>query len=118
MNKEIAERWIVALQSEDVRQIQGRLANAANGRCCLGVLCDIAVADGVIEREDGSDIYYDDADGVLPLSVVRWAGMNSENGGFLKNASGETTRSLAGLNDEGVPFADLIPIIRENVDVL
>jgi hypothetical protein len=95
MNPSIAQRWVQALRSGDFEQGRGKLNDGMGGFCCLGVLCEIAVADGVIAcsfNKEGPVSYYDpDAtalqkglygDGYtdmsetsLPKAVQRWAGL-------------------------------------------
>lgn len=41
MDREWRDEWIRALRSGEFKQIPNRLRNISNGRCCLGVLCDI-----------------------------------------------------------------------------
>lgn len=90
MNPEIKGRWLEALRSGDYPQTRRRLADD-NGYCCLGVLCEIAVEDGIVTKgtaggslDDG--IVYtsatDSADyefSVLPVAVFEWAGMTEPN---------------------------------------
>ena len=42
MNKLLKTKWIEALLSGNYRQIKTRLTNRGKGRCCLGVLMDVA----------------------------------------------------------------------------
>ena len=42
MNVKLKSRWIKALESGKNKQIKGRLSNRGIGRCCLGVLGDVA----------------------------------------------------------------------------
>lgn len=94
MNPEVKTRWLTALTSGEYAQGRDLLAReVAPGvfrYCCLGVLCELAYADGVIARTlDFERYYYHDA-GVdrmtnsaemyttqLPPTVVRWAGLSS-----------------------------------------
>ncbi len=83
MDPEIRARWVTALRSGEYRQAYEVLRNDAGGRCCLGVLCEIAVADGVLaaavrSRLDGS-WQYDGHDTELPEAVQSWAGLSSNN---------------------------------------
>lgn len=52
VNRIVAQKWVDALRSGEFQQTTGKLgAVAADGSrayCCLGVLCEVAVADGVI----------------------------------------------------------------------
>lgn len=113
MNKEIATRWTAALRSG--RYEQGRGLLSANGKfCCLGVLCEIAVDDGIITKEEGDDYvdYGPEGDGlVLPSIVMKWAGMWSGTG-----ARPGTCSALTTLNDEEEwTFAQIADCIDEHV---
>lgn len=89
MNPWIKERWLGALRSGDFKQIDGYLGvvgenreSEVKGFCCLGVLCELAVDDGIIERTLAADedfFHYDYATGDLPLKVQQWAGLDSGN---------------------------------------
>jgi hypothetical protein len=48
VNKAAIEKWAEALESGEYKQVNGKLSDG-EGFCCLGVLCEIAVAEGVIE---------------------------------------------------------------------
>lgn len=84
MDTEIRDKWMAALRSGEYRQGTGALRNSQTGRyCCLGVLCEIAVKEGVIppssvEPDDSSTRSFDGAAAMLPMSVIKWAGMRYE----------------------------------------
>src|SRR5262249_13225214 len=82
MNPEIRERWVAALRSGKWRQGREALQDARGRLCCLGVLCEIAVEDGVIpapeESELGTWLYGEDFEHLRP-SVRDWAGLSSED---------------------------------------
>ena len=129
MRQEIANKWADALESGEYTQGAFSLAvEDTAGRathCCLGVLCVLAIADGVDVPKTGERYSDDHVDGVmygygveqaealLPYEAMKWAGMQS-NDGTCPNA-GEV---LASLNDFGVPFYRIAEIIRENADTL
>lgn len=125
MHDEPKALWLAALRSEEYGQTQNALK--MNGKyCCLGVLCDVAVKNGVpVEVEDRTISsektvgYFDGESGTLPLKVREWAGLMdlnqhnpattvpmSEDGGFY---------SLAELNDKGKTFAELADIIERDL---
>lgn len=96
MNPKIKERWLAALRSGDYKQTDGYLSiksavpndDQFDGFCCLGVLCEIAVADGVVQKQRVSENSFfeygnpelDDWDhSVLPRSVMEWAGLQDDN---------------------------------------
>lgn len=115
MKKEIAEKWIAALESGEYEQGQGSLRK--DGKfCCLGVLCEVAIQEGVevtVTHNSEIDKYYYEGNGaVLPETVLDWADMYSVWGRF---GDGD---DLADLNDAGVSFADIANVIRENVEKL
>lgn len=71
MNKEVKTKWVAALRSGDFKQ--GRLQlKSEEGHCCLGVLCELAIKDGII------DDYFEDW-WFPQKEVLSWAGLTSEN---------------------------------------
>jgi len=48
MNKEIKKIWVQALRSGLYEQTTGELTDG-EGYCCLGVLCDIAAMNGLVQ---------------------------------------------------------------------
>lgn len=108
MKKSIMKKWVAALRSGEFKQIKGRL-ETSNGNCCLGVLCNLALIEGVCDFTKGEDInFYDDRSGLLPPSVMEWAKIKSNNG-IIPNKYYLTT-----LNDEGYSFNEIADIIEEN----
>lgn len=84
MNAEVRRRWLAALRSGEFRQGRGALHQVDGAGvatfCCLGVLCHLAHADGVVTRTDRRGLVrYGDAleAGALPVEVRRWAGLLS-----------------------------------------
>lgn len=93
-NKKVIEKWVTALESGEYDQGRGYL-NTNTGLCCLGVLCELAVQDGVInpgvkERgfvayEDPRDVEvngsYNDKpyDQMPPPAVMEWVGLDPEH---------------------------------------
>lgn len=128
MNPDIKAKWVEALRSGRYPQSQGSLNRqvAFNeipaGFCCLGVLCEIGVQDGVIARQDGvafggghamyrliedgekdSDHYW--ADTMPSPGISAWAGLD---------VSAES--DLAEMNDGGdLPFAEIAAFIEERL---
>ena len=94
MKQEIKKKWIEALRSGEYKQTQGsfrqdrRIVDGVwkleDCFCVLGVLCDLAVKDGVTEWEltfwghdDHTSIYLIDGHrGTLGRRVSKWAGLN------------------------------------------
>lgn len=124
MNSDIKDRWIAALRSGEYEQTKGALqrtrsdAGMPPGFCCLGVLCDLARQEGVIEPE-GTDPYgvveYPHGDngdtetGALPRSVYLWAGLPTDSPRVIGGLS------LATLNDRGYTFDAIADIIEERL---
>lgn len=128
MNPRILDLWTTALRSGEFRQGRGKLVTISPSgvarHCCLGVLCELAVREGVVERivrEDAlgdkhvafavpghvHDINY------LPYAVQQWAGLSSRNprvGTELDAYGGRPT--LASSNDTGKTFAQIADIIE------
>jgi len=90
MNSEIKTRWVTALRSGDFQQGGASLAiqvdqDVPMTHCCLGVLCELAVEDGIIDAEthryatSGKIRRFGDgvnwANAQLPAKVARWAGL-------------------------------------------
>lgn len=139
MKKEVMELWTTALESGEYQQTALTLVSVdivngdIIGHCCLGVLCELAVQQGVnVERGGGTrtndyepddprytpdddyfpPVTFDGGESYLPLSVMDWAGMKSKNGVL----SG--LQSLSFQNDSGVPFSEISEIIRTNYEAL
>lgn len=130
MNPEIKERWVARLESGEYSQDTEYLATG-DGYCCLGVLCEIAVEDGVVfktvsESESehaGKTIYsytskldaQDSAEAVLPIAVMEWAGLEETNPGADVGIDGlEYWEYLSELNDEyKKTFPEIATVIKE-----
>lgn len=103
MREEVKDRWVAALRSGQYRQAQGDLQDG-QGFCCLGVLCQLAVDEGVISAPElESDIYrYDGEAAVLPRSVMSWSGVLTSSGELDGVDLGEdevVSTNLTSLND-------------------
>lgn len=80
MNKEIAEKWTKRLRSG--KDTQGKKFLRKHDKlCCLGVLCEIAVEEGVILPPSNIEgvFYYGEEkqDFGLPKEVMKWAKIKS-----------------------------------------
>ena len=81
MKQEIKDRWVKALESGEYDQTKGYLHDE-DGYCCLGVLCEIAKADGVLAFDADENTYVsatdkrDYSDVTLPRAVLAWADMS------------------------------------------
>lgn len=119
--KEVREKWVKALRSGDYPQTRSTLRDDI-GFCCLGVLCDIAMKEGIIPKTELRRYRYTDGktyvmygnvgemnSSYLPYSVAQWAGLCNNNGAF-----GANNTSLARLNDEGKTFKEISDVIESN----
>lgn len=117
MNQEIAKKWVTELRSGRYQQGTGYLRKEGK-YCCLGVLCELAVADGIISwelprMEGGPDTIGNTKDSGLPPSTVcDWAGLKSPEGTLPDDSY------LSKLNDEGLNFNEIAELIELNVDSL
>jgi hypothetical protein len=111
VNKEVKGLWIEALRSGEYQQGQNYLSN--NGKyCCLGVLCEVAIKQGVeLKRYSGYVVRYGQREkiGILPPEVVDWADIDDL--GTLPNSS--EFYSLTAANDSGIPFRQIAELIEE-----
>lgn len=126
MKPEIKARWVAALRSGEYQQGQGWLKmKEANGgpvrHCCLGVLCELAVQDGVIEASTPlggevtiftTEFIFDNKDKTLPHSVMGWAGLNDVDP-FVYLGPSASESSLAELNDSGHDFNEIAYLIED-----
>lgn len=111
MNQTIKAEWILELTKwKQGKNCLGRY----DERCCLGVLCEVAVRHGIIDPPkvnpaDGSLMYGENAeDAILPIEVVLWAGLDDRNPIVKKT-------SLSKLNDNGVNFLKIAETIKHNL---
>jgi hypothetical protein len=130
MHERIARKLIDRLEDPATQQEEGRLGTLNGKRCCLGVLCDIAVEEGVIPppvANDDGGLMYENSFFTLPQIVQDWAGVHSENGilpfSFTFEEHGKDSAAplaLTDLNDwayrdQGAPeytFPDIAGVIR------
>lgn len=107
MKIEIGKQWVKALRSNKYRQGLGlleRVTDSGSDFCCLGVLCNLAAEEGVVERREGMRaVYYAGINLWLPKEVMEWAGMHP---------CSEYLPLLASLNDAGKPFSEIADIIE------
>ncbi len=118
MNKEIKEKWIAALRSNEYKQGHNRLRRFGEEYCCLGVLCDLAVKEGIAKWSDGDDedsIRIESLDRLekstanLINSVKDWAGFSHPY------ASGEEV-VLIRLNDTAkLTFKEISDVIESSM---
>jgi hypothetical protein len=97
MNEKIKEEWLKRLRSGMYKQGTKQLHSITDDTyCCLGVLCEIALEQGICKKVDGR---YDNSDTILPYSVQEWAELESPNPEVRYSPNSVKTLSLAQLND-------------------
>lgn len=126
MNAHIKARWVAALRSgfyvQGYERLRGRDMEGKVRYCCLGVLCELAVQDGITKHahdevlSTASTTYYTDGDfhsekSLLPEVVANWAGLNTTSP-YVDLGPDSPCITLSCLNDQGVmsfyQIADLI----------
>ena len=138
MDATIKTEWLDDLRSGNFHQGEGKLHTSTRNEdgterhefCCLGVLCERAVAAGIVERVDVSDDYAAGEDHKVyayaptegpnagvpyphypPPAVAVWAGPPSgDTNPYVDTETGR--RVIANVNDEGATFADLANMIE------
>ena len=110
-----------ALRSGKYSQTTNVLRDST-GFCCLGVACEISGVGKWTPYDDGRDVRpYIDADGmeydgVLPLHVMAYYGIATENGelGFEidDEAMGIFGGTLSSLNDNGATFEQIAEMLE------
>lgn len=122
MKPEIKQLWIEALESGKYQQGKGQLRNANGEYCCLGVLCELAAKEGVIEEGktkfnsldiEGYTTYYDGTWHTISDKVRQWSGFGldvEEN----YSLSGDVNHVIGMNDDEGASFADIAEWLRRN----
>ncbi len=124
MDPHIKARWVAALRSGNYIQGEGRLKQRRDHEkskyCCLGVLCEIAVQDGVIKPPEkiedegfpGSAYKYEGDKFSLGPRVQEWAGIESNPA--VKDPNGHWS-SLADMNDDGASFEEIADVIERQL---
>lgn len=126
MKPEIAKIWVEALRSGEYEQCTSVLRSTDNKFCCLGVLCELAVKEGVIgppeinnqtsyyiydKVNNGGSVTYLKRGIYPPYEVTYWAGLHNRYGEYCNT-------SLAEHNDNGMTFDQIADIIEANVEKL
>lgn len=114
MNK-VAKKWIAALRSRKYKQGNGQLLE--NGKhCCLGVLCELAVKEGVIKDFIPSSVG-------IPDKVMKWAGLRTSMAQYVNRRGQEAALWKDNDGYEGYgkeisvahkPFSKIAKIIESN----
>lgn len=134
MRQDIAERWVAELRSGKYTQGRHVMKTPDGKMCCLAVLAEMAVAEGVIQEPEleqlsglsggavrGIDEAYRYGASsktvyVLPADVVEWAEMKTTSGEFFNIADGAGVTgftSLAEQNDRGRDFGWIADMIEK-----
>lgn len=116
---EIIKSWIAALRSGKYKQGIGQLkadewVRGVDGtelfHCCLGVLCELAVEQGIIgpstQRTEGSYHLFGHNCSTLPFDVKDWASL-----GLI----GLDVYTLMDMNDVGRPFEEIADFIEAHL---
>lgn len=128
MRSDIAAGWVANLRSGKYEQGNSRLASiSVSGTkfCCLGVLCEMAIQEGVIPPGIAfKDIYWHEpcliygqrAYTGLPKEVMEWAGIKTSSADFGK--TDDKRNSLMTLNDDGSSFEEIADVIEAHTEEL
>jgi hypothetical protein len=106
MNKPLIKKWVKALRSGKYKQVKNYLATD-KGYCCLGVLCEVAIKQGIKLKRDSSGtsgiVIYDDQISDLPTRIRKHVGLAPKDVG-----------ELIGLNDiAGKSFEQIADYIEK-----
>ena len=118
MNPAVKELWLRALRSGEYQKIEGSLyysnpRGEGPGHCALGVLCEEAAKQGLIEINPSADAHdrfvKTTPDHLVPEGVVEWADL----GDFT-----DVEQPVMALNDRGIvdrptTFEDVATFIEE-----
>lgn len=131
MKKSVKEAWIAELRSGNYKQGTGYLT-MDNNYCCLGVLCELAYKENVINKSIVNApkytkgeviVHYDTMESILPPAVAAWAGMydpetdeyDEDTFNVLKIIYKNHQTSLAFLNDHDYSFDQIADIIEKHI---
>lgn len=130
MKEDIKNTWVNALRSGKYKQGKNLLKLETNGQynyCCLGVLCELAVENKIIEESSikhflfpspGGSHYFENGKSYLEDKVLEWSGISTNNGKFDTDKNGLPI-TLAKLNDdEGYTFEEIANVIEEHWQIL
>jgi|ERR1700733_13269058 len=89
-NKERIALWVQALRSNQYTKIRAKLRNTENGRCCLGVACDVSQISNWnwVQLDEKSCPTYDGCGTdwqYMPPNVAKWFGFNNNNPSVIIN---------------------------------
>lgn len=114
MNQEIKRQWIDALTSGKYKQGYHQL-KTFDGFCCLGVLCELAVEAGIINKlDEGYISEHGYSYQFLPREVMAWAELDDETV-RLDNREIFKRESLIDMNDNKFSFQEIAATIQEKL---
>jgi hypothetical protein len=135
MLNENAKTWINALKSGEFKQTRHLLTRLSSdgsqvvGHCCLGVACELAMRSGVsLQATDiagsadqgvanASCRVYNNCKTALPQEVQDWLGLKDRVGSISAIRTNDA-RSLANMNDFGIPFSQIADFIKSEPEGL
>lgn len=109
MRKKLKKKWLAALRSGEY--VQGirklcQIGEEYDHFCCLGVLCDILVRDGLIDPpKDGNLLKYDNEYFELSSTIRSLVDMNTETHNILVHMN----------DDDGCSFSKIADWIEKNL---
>ena len=95
MREYVKNKWVEALRSGKYKQGRGQL-NSENRYCCLGVLCEVFIAEGgaLNVRHLARVTEYNGEATYPPAAVLQWAGICS-----IAGQASSAEHSVAAVND-------------------
>lgn len=108
LDKKFKRAWLKALRSNEFYQVSNKLRNEQEGRCCLGVACDVALREGKSKGQWSGSYFvhtsYDDSRVTVPYGLA-----------VDLHLSIEAADTLTRKNDAGVPFDRIANWISRNL---
>lgn len=116
MDNRVKRLWIKALQSGKYEQGRNWLRDG-NEYCCLGVLCDLWSKEKGVSWDEplGTQYSFLEVQDYLPVEVMRWAGLSSNNPEVNPEVKDYEYASLADMNDTFASFSEIAEVIEERL---
>lgn len=117
---EFKKKWLLALRSDNYRQIKSHLGDGSNGRCCLGVGADIAGVYSYIDVQSGNfdervhRLYRDRELQISPGHEIKDEFPSTDMLVRMGGLCSEAASTLANMNDDGDTFLSIADYIEEN----
>lgn len=129
MNPDVKAKWLQKLRSGEYDQgrfflrRKGRSEAEADRYCCLGVLCEVAVEEGVIPPAvsghswgDYRYMYDDGSEQALPDAVADWAGLDDGLGTLVPGVARlESACPCASCRIGGIPEAHTLAELNDDL---